>query len=109
VWRISAQSGYSDVLRTRLDPAAIEVTRFINAHRDRFEVESICHTLLAVQVCGLEPQCTLIQMKKIRISRKDAGHRHRQAPEGDASQIASQQGMCSLDGRCLFERAPPAR
>jgi hypothetical protein len=38
-----------------LDPATADVTRFINAHPDRFEVESICHTLLAVQVCGLEP------------------------------------------------------
>jgi hypothetical protein len=67
-------------------------------------------SLLFVQVCGLEPLCRpLIQMKTIRISRNDAGHRHRQAPEGGHQSDRIQQGMGSPDGIRLIERCEDQR
>jgi hypothetical protein len=62
-------------------------------------------SLLAVQVCVLGALCSLpIQVEKNRIW----GTTLVTAIDKDglvtASQIASQQGMCSLDGRCFIER-----
>jgi hypothetical protein len=55
VWRISAQPGHSDYLRAGAHPATADVTRFINTHRDRFGVESICHTLQCRMPCVCWP------------------------------------------------------
>jgi hypothetical protein len=62
--------------------------------------------LLAVQVCVLGPLCSPVtQIQETTGSANDSGQSNRQAPEGGpASQIASQQGMCSLDGRYVIER-----
>ena len=61
--------------------------------------------LLAVQVCVLGPlRGAVTQLEGGQRTGNNAGQSYQQAPAGrPASQIASQQGMCSLDGRCLIE------
>jgi hypothetical protein len=62
--------------------------------------------LLAVQLCVLGPLCGAVtQLEGGQRTGNNAGQSYQQAPEGrPASQIASQQGTCSLDGRGLIER-----